>query len=514
MGNETDDFFNAVNRFDSSEDYNGLVNYVAGDKKDINIAIHAVYRLMQENKIKAAYVISKMFHNAGVQHPILQFALAIGGLTTNNAEDEEIGISVLSAITTALPVDKQALLYNQVIAAPLFRLTEGALIAGDDTRLMRILDILKAGSPRFRQIFEEPCQKPLNLNMMRERGRERAKLIDFALPPAGAPRPPRRVVVAVRNLFFPQNANSRLFDIGPRLTAAMNAYGWQTTFIPMKWANLAAEFQEVANVCEQEQADLLIFDDHVIEHHGSHGMRTSMIAQLRANLPALKIVALHLDAWVIDPSLMLHAGTSADAIWTFAPSLAIWDHPALANRAMQIPMPLGGSPGLPDAPLPSQMIFTGAIKGYNWHRVFWRVATMQADLPIEWSLSHHMADNLSALDSFTAYMRRLGATGCSLNMSMRPNLEYALTGRCFETLLSGALLVQEVCPDLDRYFIAGEHYLEFTTFAELQAMGEFLIANPSTAESIRRAGNEFARAHYSDDKIIGYLDKHLFYPTP
>ncbi len=32
------------------------------------------------------------------------------------------------------------------------------------------------------------------------------------------------------------------------------------------------------------------------------------------------------------------------------------------------------------------------------------------------------------------------------------------------------------------------------------------------AEEIRRRGNAFARERYSDEKLIGYLDKALFYP--
>lgn len=509
----TEDYFGTIIKFDDAGDYIGLMNCVAGDRQDINIAIHAVYRLVNDNRVKAAYIIAKMFHNANIHHPILQFSLAVGGIVFNDLGDVANGNAILSAIMAQLPVDKQEVLYNEVMAKSLFRLTEGALVAGDDAKLMRILEILKAGSPLFQRLFDlSRVEPPYDAALMRQRGRERAKLIEFALPPAGAPRVQRRAIVAVRNLFFPQMPNSRAFDVGPRFAKAMTSYGWNATYHPMHWADLAAEFQAVVDACVQEQADVLIFDDHVIEHPASHEVRGAMIAQLRQKLPGLKIVALHLDPWVIEPALMVYSGTTADAIWTIGPALAVWETPALAGRVLHAPFPIGGEPGLPVAPLPGRMVFTGAIKGYNWHRVFWRAASQEAGLPIDWALSHHVADGLSPLDSYGAYLRNLGETGCSLNMSMRPNLRYSVTGRCFETLLSGALLVQELCPDMDHYFVSGEHYLEFTSFADLRAIGEFLVANPGAAETVRRAGNAFVRARYSDDKLIGYLDKHLFYP--
>ena len=515
MGNDLEEFIDAIIQIDNSKDYNNLFKFIVENIQYVNNIVYATYRLLNEKRTQAAYIIATILSKLNVHHPVLQFSLAVGGITFGNIEDETNGIALLGPMTAALTDEQQALFYAQIVSDPIFRLTESALIAGDDDRLMRILEILRAGSPRLRQIFDLSRQEaPLDLEVLRKRGRERAKLIEFVSPPTGRPRLARRVILAARDRVFPQNPNSRPHEIGPRLTWAMNAYGWNTTFVPMKWINFVEECQAVIETCREEQADLLVFDDQVIESQGYLAVRASMIAHLRYIMPNLKIVVLYLDAWSIDSSFLVAAGTAPDAIWTMTPSRPVWDHPSLAGRVMQVPFPLLGDFVPPPPPASFRMTFTGAIQAYNWHRVFWRAAALRANLPVEWSVSQHLADGLSALDSHAAYMRRLGASGCSLNLSMRPNMDYIVTGRVFETILSGALLVQELCPDMDYYFISGEHYLEFTTFADLRAIGDFLTANPGAAEEIRCAGNAFARAHYSDDKVIGYLDNHLFQPAP
>jgi hypothetical protein len=123
-----------------------------------------------------------------------------------------------------------------------------------------------------------------------------------------------------------------------------------------------------------------------------------------------------------------------------------------------------------------------------------------------------LADGLSPSESYAGYMRRLADCGCALNFAMRPDLSLVITDRSFEAPLVGALLIQEQSADLDHFFVAGQHYLEFSSFSELRGIGDFLAANPAAAEQIRRDGNAFAQARYSDPVLIGYLDKILFHP--
>jgi spore maturation protein CgeB len=94
---------------------------------------------------------------------------------------------------------------------------------------------------------------------------------------------------------------------------------------------------------------------------------------------------------------------------------------------------------------------------------------------------------------------------------MRPDQSRIVTGRTFEAILAGALLAQEANPDMDYYFVSGEHYLSFSTFPELRAIARFIAEHPDDAEHIRRTGNAYGKATYNDDKLIGHLDRRLFF---
>ena len=96
---------------------------------------------------------------------------------------------------------------------------------------------------------------------------------------------------------------------------------------------------------------------------------------------------------------------------------------------------------------------------------------------------------------------------------MRPDhaLTSIVTGRCYETMHAGALLVQEASEDMRTFFIAGEHYLEFSSLAELAAVARFITHNRAEAEEIRRCGHAFARERYCDEKLIGYIDASLYF---
>ena len=514
MESANNDFYSSVTQFDKLNDFQGLAAYVSSQTRDVNVVAFSVYRLLSESRLQSSYIIAKIFINSGLNHAILQFAQAIGGLALGKPDDEAQGVAALSIMMDHISAEQYETFYNQIMATPIFRQSEAAMVANDHDKLLRILEILKAGLPLFRKIFDFSAEVPtLDLEDIRRRGREQSKLIKFSSPPAGTPRVERRAVVAIRELVFPLNPNSRTLDIGPRIQTAMNRYGWKTSLSLRQWGgNLEEDYKQIVEVCQRENADVLVFDDHLIEMAISHHPRATMIERLRQTMPSLKIMALQLDSWAIKPELMVSAAALVDAVWALSPGLPVWDDPAFIGKVLQVPLPHAGNYLPPEKPLSSRIVFDGTLKGYNWHRVFWWAATLQKGLPVDWHLTHHTIDGLSALDSYANYMKRLNDTGCLLNLSMRPNLSLVFTARVFEAVMAGALLVQEASSDVDYYLTSGEHYLSFSTFSELRAIGQFIVERPEEAEAIRRAGHEFAVTHYNDEKLIGYIDKHLFYP--
>jgi hypothetical protein len=507
-----DKFLQEVMRLDALGDHYGIVRLAAAER-DSHLP-WTIYQMLNQHRFFEAYMGAKLFIGTHSSNPVAHLAEALGGLLFGNADDLRNGVARLRDVVDRLPPEQQEMLATGVVQPAIKHvvMSNTTGMVHDHDVALSILDILVAGQPGFRRTFDTQSEPaPLDWQILIREGRERARLLTFPTPPAGEPHCARRAVVAVRELVFPQYPDSRLLDVGPRIGAAMQAYGWQPTACPMHFRDLIADFRSLVECCEREQAELLILDDYYILAAHAHVFRADMLASLRARLPGIRIVALHLDPWEVPPAILVSTVTSVDFVWTTFPSMQVWNEPVFAGKLIQIPLPNLGAAAMPITPLSGEMTFTGSIAGYNWHRLFWMAAAKRHGLPVRLQLSSHRSDGLSVIDSYQAYIRSIEASGCALNFSMRPDQSRVITGRTFEAILAGALLVQESNPDMDYYFVSGEHYLSFSTFPDLRAIVRFVAAHLEDAENIRRSGNAHAKATYSDDKLIGHLDRRLFF---
>jgi hypothetical protein len=507
-----DDFEETIFRLDAAGQFQEVVDYAVKIGQRDEQIIFIIYRLFIAARFQSAYLLSKTLSAENFQHPLVFLSVGVGGLLFGNTSDEAAGLAGLRSAIDGMNAEQRESFYINIIYPASLPLMSSVVSTAGVGFTLRFLELMKAGVPLLRDIFDFSSETPvIDVAALRQRGRQRSRLLEFQSPPAGVPRTPRRAIVAMRNLVFPGDPKSRSFDGGPRICAAMNTYGWQATHFKMEWRPIEEDYKNIAAFCSQEKAEILILDDQVIELPTAHQPRNEMIQYLRQNFPSLKIVAMYLDSWSLPTEVLINASSMLDAVWTIAPTMSVWQHPVFAGKLFPAPVPHAGNYGQSKGPLPSRMAFIGGIKGYNWHRAFWKDAAERYELPIDWRLSEHKSDGLETLDSYADYIRRLTEAGSSINFSMRPNLSRVFTNRAFETINSGALLIEEETLDLDYYVVAGEHYLEFSSFSDLRALIRFIAERPEEAEAIRRAGNEYFLSRFNDDKIIGYLDHQLYY---
>jgi hypothetical protein len=279
----------------------------------------------------------------------------------------------------------------------------------------------------------------------------------------------------------------------------------------MQFRDILEDYRGIADMCRQTNAEILVLDDNLIENVPIRRVRAELIAQLRESLPDLKIVSVYFDPWMLAANDLREASAMVDVVWAPFPSMPLWKTPEFESKVLMATWPLGFDFTPPAAPIQPRLTFAGGVMGYNWHRALWLGAAQHEGLPIDRQVSSHKPDGLGAIESFAGYLGRLANATCSLNLSMRGDLQKVVTARTFETIFSGALLVEEWSPDLDHYFVAGEHYFPFTNFAELRAIIGFIQAHPEEAQEIRKRGNEFALQYYSDARAMGALDRLLFH---
>jgi hypothetical protein len=339
-----------------------------------------------------------------------------------------------------------------------------------------------------------------------------AKLLNIAAPAAGHPRVQRRAVLGIRHRWSPEQPDSRAHDIPARYILALESYGWRTHRHDLRSladAKIVAEdFEAIAALCRETDADLLILDDFQPQR-GDHAAGR-IIAALRQDRPALKIVSLYFDPWQPECWNDIEDGASLlDGIWSLVVT-PVWQRPAFAGKTLFLPFPHGGAYPAPP-PLKPSFRFGGGVQYTNWDRALWAAAITQAALPQRIEASQHQEDNRDPLESYRAYMLRAQTGEASLNFARRSNGTCTLTGRTFETLATGGLLIQERSDDIDLFFTAGRHYLRFETLTDLFDIAHLLATEPARAEAIRREGAAFFAERYSDENLIAYLDQFLFH---
>lgn len=514
-------------KLDQNDDIAGIFAFMQPSKHDPYEVIAALWHFLPNMERRTAFVLAMMLANAGHRHPIISIALAVGGLRYNAPAEVERGLNAFGLKSLARQIEQlsneqQRYLHQRLCYPTLFNLLQNVTERQDRTQVRQVFDLLKAIAPSFGPIFDfEVTAEDWSLEKMRQQGQmrqqsqKRAKLITNGQPPVGIPRQPRRVVVATWAI---------VDEIGIRLAHAMGIYGWQVEHVCCTEDTRVVDgCRTIAHTCRQYAADILIITlDPIIDHAKGGSLQSrpyqEMIAQLRHENPAFKVVGILFDTWGGRAHvLMAELGLHLDLVWDLTtPTLPLWQEPAFAHKVLCVNLPIEYDHDLASPTLQPTLLFSGSVKRWNWPRAFWIAAMQHQGLPFKHeNSSTSLMKGLplqSKHDQFLDYMCRLTEATCCLNFSMRQNQDRIAVGRSFEVPLSGSLLVQEATEDLSCFFSAGEHYLEFATLAELSAIVQFIHHHKPEAEEIRRCGTAFARQHYSEEKIIGYIDKQLFYP--
>jgi hypothetical protein len=397
------------------------------------------------------------------------------------------------------------------------RLRESLVWAGnrrDDRRVESLAALAALLFPELCapiQALGEPGQ-PFDLEP-----RANPRLLSFEAPPPGQPHRPRPVVVAVCERTHPANPRSRRHEIGPLLVAAMESYGWRPQFLPLSTLDdpllIAGDWRRLLACCRGHRAEAVVIQDFRADSLPPATV-AEFGAELRAACPGIRIIGLYLDPWDRGrwPGIAA-AAPFADRLWSRFPAVELWQRPELAGRMLFIPLPHEGNGQYPPPAAGRGLIlsFVGGIDASNWPRALWLSALRRAGVPCRTTVTHRVEDELPALESYRRYMKGLAAGGAALNFATRLDGSRIATGRVFEAILSGALLVEEAAPEVEYYFTPNRHYLSFATLGELLALARRFRTEPERMQAIRRQGWEFFQSRYRDRALIGYLDRALFF---
>ncbi|MBF0125992.1 MAG: glycosyltransferase [Magnetococcales bacterium] len=512
----TQSILERIVQLDAGDDTMGLIQLVQNQPHDPNVLLQAMQRLIGNGRLRSAYILAMLLANSGYHHLFIALARGVGGILFENPIEERSGLEDLRAHVHAMPEDQLNLLYQDYLVPTMRPGLETAIEGGDLERTHRFLEFMRAAMPSFRTRFDPEAKAPeWSPEGQRSRSRATAAVRLPPVHPAAVSRPPRRAVVALRTFHDPNKSWSRFPDLGHRIAAAMRARGWQAVECGMSYLDIQEEYRAVEAMCHQQDGNLVLFDDDLTQGAESvYQARIDLIQRLRRARPSIRVVlCLHAHGCRINVwprgAVIKRLAAIFDGVWCVdSPHFAFWEDAAFTDRVLHLPFPVAGHHGSTDQPLASGLSFTGSVAGEKWPRAFWLAAAARQGLPLR-RIPIPSGEGVEPLERHAAHMRALEEATCCINFSMQGDQERIVNHRAFEILHAGSLLVQEAVAGMDRYLVAGEHYLEFSTLAELSAIAGFITGDPAAAEVIRRAGHAFARANYSDERLIGMLDRFL-----
>ncbi len=487
------DFLTTVLQLDEQEDLDGLLAFIQSQPQPPDALLNATIRLFTTNRLRFAYVLALLLTNSGHRDAIIATVRVIGGFTFGSQDERQQGLATLRTQTDTLSNTELEQLNTDTLIPLIWPVLNQAINTTQPNHplVLCILEIFRITMPHFNTLFDPNAPVP---SFSPEGLRAQAKATAtwrHTPPPINTTQPrPRRALFAWGDAT--EKPGEPDDDLGVRIAASLTTYGWHLEMYPFNPFNHNDSYRSIPAILRQLDLELLLIT--LDPFNTPIKIRiVEMLAQLRQELPHVKVIGCLSAPWQFDAASLTEIAHLVDLLWEFSsPSLSIWNTPPFANKIVHALPGFSGSLGHCDTPLYFPLVCDGPIKDHHhFPNAFWRAFASQLNLPIHINWS-----------------QGLQAT-CYLNFSTHSQQATTLTPQGIDALLSGQLLIQEASPDLHYYLTPGEHYLEFSTLAELIGITRFMIEHPTIAEEIRQRGHAYACEHYNNAKLIGHLEQRL-----
>jgi hypothetical protein len=101
-----------------------------------------------------------------------------------------------------------------------------------------------------------------------------------------------------------------------------------------------------------------------------------------------------------------------------------------------------------------------------------------------------------------------------LNVSRHGPGQHLVTGRVWETVAAGALLIEQDNPATAHYFVPYRHYLPWRSIEEIVHLAHFIERRPDAIARIAGDAHAWASARYGADRFWSTLLDHALRPLP
>ena len=243
----------------------------------------------------------------------------------------------------------------------------------------------------------------------------------------------------------------------------------------------------------ETRANILFFDGNFVGRPGS--LNAEFLNELRATF-GLKLIAFVGDAWGDYGSrAVAYWAPVCDLIVHLVPDLGIADASAAPDKLVCIPYPVNEKNFFPERTRSLDLSFFGSRRTYL--RLFWlaHVRTSAARLRLNSNLQATLrTSDCPPMPEYAAIMRR---SRMVLNFSTRDRTTKIITGRVWQALHSGVVLLEEENAATRFFFVPFIHYVPFENARQLRHMIEFFSKNRGWENRIGDEAAEFCAKHYA-----------------
>jgi hypothetical protein len=251
----------------------------------------------------------------------------------------------------------------------------------------------------------------------------------------------------------------------------------------------------------QARPNVVMFDANFIG--GDIGLNREFLAEVKKSL-GVKLVGFLGDAvgesWV---SVADYWAPVADVIFHLAPGGAVERGSAFPQKLLCSAPPVNRRTFHPDNVRPIDISFLGS---YTAHLPpFWLATAIEEAERL--GLRFHIRGHKRTGDC--PNIAEYGAIMCGsrmvLNLSSRDGITKAMTGRAWQALHSGAVLLEEDNEFTKYFFVPFVHYVPFSNARQLRHLIRFFKENDDWARQVGANAADFCASHYAETSTWGHI---------
>lgn len=229
---------------------------------------------------------------------------------------------------------------------------------------------------------------------------------------------------------------------------------------------------------------------------------------------SLKVIGMIGDAWGDHgTNLMQYWSPSVDLLLYAAPPED--KHHVLVSKLPNIfliPLAVNPNSYYNEIPKEIDVYFSGSL---SWGlRPFWLpfLRNTVRNHALKAVINSHNREASIAFnhDTYEKYTRTSKVIVNFSSRNYNSNPVKALTGRAWQAIASGALLLEEDNEPIKHYFTPYVHYVPFKTVPDLEFLINFFVKNAEYRDLISQAGFRYCNEHYNSSKTWWRIINHLF----